>query len=202
MKTYHYVIVGGGLVAGYAAEEFVRNGLELGELLILSAESTLPYERPPLSKEFLKGEKDQEDLLINPPDFYDVNGIDIWLNSVVGRVDLNGKTLFTSNSQVSFDKLLIATGSRPRRFDLPGSGLTGIHYLRRVEDAKRIQEAAQGSNRAVVIGGSFIGMEVASVLIQIGVQVTMVFPEERVWGAFFSPGLSEYFENYYQDRAS
>jgi NADPH-dependent 2,4-dienoyl-CoA reductase/sulfur reductase-like enzyme len=200
MKNYKYVIIGGGLVAGYAAEEFVNYGLEPGELLILSAESTLPYERPPLSKEFLIGNKEENQLLINPPELYHENGIELWLNSVVGRVDISGKTLFTSNSQVGFEKLLIATGSRPRRFDIPGSGLAGIHYLRRVEDAKRIQKVAKESDRAVVIGGSFIGMEVASVLSQKDVQVTMVFPEERVWEAFFNPGLSEYFENYYQDR--
>jgi NADPH-dependent 2,4-dienoyl-CoA reductase/sulfur reductase-like enzyme len=201
MTTYKYMILGGGLAAGYAAQAFAEAYTPPGKLCILSAENKLPYERPPLSKDFLAGEKTTEDILINEPEFYEKNNIDIHLNSRVWQVDLQRKQLYTADNKVfGFEKLLIATGARPRHLDVPGADMKGIYYLRRVEDAKEIRQAADSAKEAVVIGGSFIGMEVASVLQSADVKVTMVFPEEHVWDAFFTPEMSTFFENYYRER--
>jgi NADPH-dependent 2,4-dienoyl-CoA reductase/sulfur reductase-like enzyme len=200
MTTYEYVILGGGLAAGYAAQAFAEENTPPGKLCILSAENKLPYERPPLSKGFLAGEKAEDDILINEPEFYEENKIDIFLNSLVEQVDLKQKKLYTDSATIGFEKLLIATGARPRHLDVPGADLEGIYYLRRVGDAKRIRQAAEEANEAVVIGGSFIGMEVASVLQSADVDVTMVFPEAHVWEAFFTLEMSAFFENYYRDR--
>jgi NADPH-dependent 2,4-dienoyl-CoA reductase/sulfur reductase-like enzyme len=200
MASYKYVILGGGVAAGYAAQAFVEEGGQAGELCIVSAETTPPYERPPLSKDFLAGEEAVEDILINEPGFYDENGIDLRLETVVGRVDLARKQLYTSDGVIDFDKLMITTGSRVRKFDLPGADREGIFYLRQVEDSQRIRQAARDAEQVVVIGGSFIGMEVASVLQQRGVQTTMVFPGERVWRAFFTPQMSAFFQDYYRQR--
>lgn len=201
MATYDFVILGGGVAAGYAAQEFGRQGVVAGQVAIVSAEASLPYERPPLSKSFLLGEESQSDLAINPPEFYQDNGIEIWLSNSVTRVDLDERTLhLESGTSLGFKKLLIVTGSRVRKLDLPGADLENILYLRDVSDAKRIRQSAMQAGQAVVIGGSFIGMEVASVLQRLGAATTMVFPETRVWEAFFTPEMSSYFESYYRDR--
>lgn len=201
MPIYQNVILGGGLVAGYASQAFVEEGLKPGELAIVSAEELLPYERPPLSKDFFLGESGRQDLLINDASFYQENGIDIYLNNPATQVDLANRQLFLSNGrEIKFDRLLIATGSQLRRFDLPGSDLAGIFYLREFKDSQRIRRAAGEAEQAAVIGGSFIGMEVAAGLRHYGVETTMVFPEERVWQSFFSPLMSTFFENYYREQ--
>lgn len=198
--TYKYVILGGGLTAGYAAQEFVKHGLHPGDLCIVSAEKTLPYERPPLSKDFLADDKTKEDILINAPSFYEEQGIEVKLHSPVTRVDLENKRLYTENEAIAYEKLLIATGARPRTFDLPGADLDNIFYLRQIDDARQIREQAQQAEKAVVIGGSFIGMEATSVLQSGGVDTTLLFPEERVWQSFFTPEMSEFFTDYYQKQ--
>jgi len=188
MPFYENVILGGGLVAGHAAQALVEGGLEPGHLAIISAESMLPYDRPPLSKAFLKGKATFEDLLINEPGFYRDNGIDTYLDDPVIQVDLANRQLYLSHGKkIEFYQLLIATGSRLRRFDLPGSNLFSIFYLRDFNDAGQIRRAAATAERAVVIGGSFIGMEVASVLRHYGLETTVIFPKDRVWKSFFTP---------------
>ena len=200
MKSYKYVILGGGLTSGYAAQAFADKGLQAGELCIVSAESTPPYERPPLSKDFLAGEKNRSDILINEPDFYRENGIELMMDTAVTHVDFKQKKLYAADQEIGYEKLLIATGARPHTFDLPGAELDNIFYLRQIRDSRRIREQAQGAETAVVIGGSFIGMETAAVLQSEGVNVTMIFPEERVWASFFTPQMSSFFESYYRDR--
>jgi 3-phenylpropionate/trans-cinnamate dioxygenase ferredoxin reductase subunit len=200
MQPYRYVILGGGLTAGYAAQRFAGEGINAGELLILSAEETLPYERPPLSKSFLAGEKTTDDILINDPTFYEENEIEVKLATPVTRVNLDEKRLYTNGESITYDKLLIATGARPNTFDLPGSDLDNIFYLRRVDDARQIRQAADEGSKAVAIGGSFIAMEATSVLQSQGIETTMIFPEERVWEEFFTPAMSAFFERYYRER--
>lgn len=200
MSNYKYVILGGGLTAGYAAQEFVENGIDADELCIVSAEGTLPYERPPLSKDFLAGEKTKDDILINERDFYKDNGIVVKLNTRVDRVDFDRKKLFAGDQEITYEKLLIATGSRPRTLDVPGADLDNIFYLRKLEDSREIRRQAKEAGTAVVIGGSFIGMETTSVLQSSGVDTTMIFPEERVWEVFFTAEMSDFFERYYRER--
>lgn len=198
---YQNVILGGGVVAGYAAQAFVEAGLEPGNLAIISAEEMLPYDRPPLSKGFLLGKTAKEDIMLNEPEFYQKNGIDTFLNNPATEVDFaNRKLHLADDSQIEFGKLLIATGSRLRRFDIPGSDLDGLYYLRYFDHSRQIRQAAQEAEWAVVIGGSFIGMEVTAGLRHYGVKTTMVFPGERVWQAFFTPVMSSFFENYYRER--
>lgn len=200
MNYFRFVILGGGVVAGYAAQEFARCGISAGELCILSAEKTLPYDRPPLSKDYLANEKTAEEILINEPDFYEANGIEVRLETAVTQVDLDNKKLYVNGSTIAYDKLLIATGARPRTFDLPGHDLSNIFYLRHIGDAREIRQKAQQAKHAVVIGGSFIGMEATAVLQSSGVDTTMIFPEARVWQSFFTPKMSHFFASYYRDR--
>jgi NADPH-dependent 2,4-dienoyl-CoA reductase/sulfur reductase-like enzyme len=140
-------------------------------------------------------------ILINPPDWYREHGIDMKLNAFVDRVDLKVRLLRTSSAEeLGFEALLICTGAQPRKLEGPGKELGGIFYLRLLSDAERIRAAASGAKRAVVIGGGFIGMEVAAVLAQKEIETTLVIREDRVWSRVFSPELSDFFEQYYSAR--
>ncbi len=201
MPDFRYVIVGGGMVAGYAAKEMVERGLQSGDLAIVSRDDAPPYERPPLSKGFLSGAENESDLLINEPPFYDQHGITLRLRTFVERIDGFGKRLhLEGGAEIGFKKLLIATGARPRTLDLPRADLRGIFYLRTLEDAKQIRGASHNATRAVVLGGGFIGMEVAAVLTSRSVKTSLVFPDARVWERFFAPEMSAFFQRYYEDR--
>ena len=201
LRKTKFVILGGGMVAGYAAKEMVSLGLKSGELTILSADNALPYERPPLSKGFLSGKDDEAGIRINGADWYREHGIEVRLNTVIEQVDPAGKRL-RSNSGEEFEGecLLLATGARARRIDTPGSDLGNVYYLRSMKDSETIRSAAASAKDAVVIGGGFIGMEVASVLVQKNIQTTLVVREDRVWSRVFTPTMSAFFEQYYTAR--
>jgi NADPH-dependent 2,4-dienoyl-CoA reductase/sulfur reductase-like enzyme len=201
MDEARFVILGGGMVAGYAARQLAESGLKAGELAILSADTAIPYERPPLSKGFLAGKDSEDAIRINPAGFYHEHGVDLRLGCEVSAVDAKRKRLaLKSGGEFAFDQLIIATGARPRTFDLPGAALPGIYYLRSLDDSKAIRQAAQSVKRAAVVGGGFIGMEVAAVLAQMGISVTMVLHEDRVGHRIFTPQMSAFFESYYETR--
>ncbi len=201
MDEAKFVILGGGMVAGYAAKQLVELGLTAGELAILSADTALPYERPPLSKGFLAGKDTEDSIRINPEDFYRKHGIEVRLGCEISGVDSTRKRLsLASGGQFGFGKLIVATGARPRTLDIPGAELKNVYYLRSLDDSKAIRQRAENVKRAVVIGGGFIGMEVASVLAQKGIETTMVLREDRIWKQFFSPEMSRFFETYYAAR--
>lgn len=201
MNSARFVILGGGMVAGYAAKQMVESGLKPKELAILSADTSLPYERPPLSKGFLAGKETEDAIRISPRDFYREHGIEVRLNCEVGNIDAKGKFLnLKSGGSVSFDKLIVATGARPRLLGIPGADLGHVHYLRSMDDSKSIRKSAEKVKRAVVIGGGFIGMEVAAVLSQKDISVTMVLNDDRIWKRLFTPQMSSFFEDYYAGK--
>ena len=200
MAQFKYVILGGGMVAGYAAKELAARGLRPGELAIVSNDDAPPYERPPLSKDFLLGSAAESDIFVNPPSFYEEHGITLSLATTVNSVGLPQRTLYTPAGEFQFEKLLVATGASPRVLDVPGAALPGVMYLRSVGDSRRLRDAYKQAKRAVVIGAGFIGMEVASVLARQGIDTTMLFPEDRVWARLFTPAMSEFFERYYEER--
>ena len=201
VKRSRFVILGGGMVAGYAAKEMVDRGLKPGELLIVSSENAIPYERPPLSKGFLAGKDDEEQIRINPESFYREHGIELELGSDVRGIDVAKKTLgLQSGSGIAFEKLVIATGAAVKTLDIPGSTLPGIHYLRSLADSKRIRERTAAAKRAVVVGSGFIAMEVSSVLAQKGVETVMVVRDDRVFKKIFTPEMSHAFETYFTAR--
>jgi NAD(P)H-nitrite reductase large subunit len=194
-------ILGGGMVAGYAAKQLVEMGLPAGDLTILSADTEVPYERPPLSKGFLAGKDTRESVRINQAEFYREHGIDVRLRCEVARVEAAEKQLhLKAGGPLGFDKLVIATGAQPRKLSVPGADLEGVYYLRSLDDSGRIRVHAAKAKSAAVIGGGFIGMEVASVLAQKGVGTTMVVQEERIWERLFTPAMSHFFEKYYEAR--
>jgi NADPH-dependent 2,4-dienoyl-CoA reductase/sulfur reductase-like enzyme len=194
-------VLGGGMVAGYAAKELANRGLRSGELTIVSGDDTLPYERPPLSKGFLSGKEDEAAILINKPEWYRERGIDVKLRTTIEDVNLAKKVLRTNTEETfEFENLLIATGAQPRPLGCPGDNLPNVFYLRSLDESRKIRAAAASSEHAVVIGGGFIGMEVASVLTQKSIETTLVIREDRVWSRVFTPAMSEFFEHYYKSR--
>ncbi len=201
MRTSKIVIAGGGMVAGYAAKQMVDLGLKSGDLTILSADDALPYERPPLSKGFLAGKETEDSIRINSQAFYDQHGIEVRLQSRISSLNAANKRLaLASGEELGFEKLIVATGAKPRKLEIPGSHLGNIYYLRSIDDSKAIRKGAEGAKRTVVIGGGFIGMEVAAVLAQTGIQVTMILAEDRLSPKLFTPQMSHFFENYYEAR--
>ena len=201
MNGSKFGILGGGMVAGYAAKQLVELGLRPGELTILSADSSVPYERPPLSKGFLAGKDSEDAIRINAEDFYRKNGIELKLKCEVSAVDAQRRRLILkSGGEFEFNKLIVATGARPRKLTIPGANLQNLCYLRTLENSKAIRNTLEKLKRAVVIGGGFIGMEVAAVLTQKGATVTMVLNEDRIWKRLFTPEMSSFFEAYYAAR--
>ncbi len=201
VNMYNTIVLGGGMVAGYAAKEAVEGGLKPGQLAIVSADQALPYERPPLSKSLLAGKDNEQSVLINNESFYREHGIDIHLNLQIQSIDLSGKRLLgKSGQEFGFKKLVLATGARVRTLDVPGADRGNVLYLRSLSDSVRLRDALKSAKKVAVVGASFIGMEVASQSAQQGRETALIFPQDRVWKSFFTPEMSRFFSRYYQDR--
>src|SRR6476646_5532608 len=198
MTQSNIVILGGGMVAGYAAKQLIELGLPKGELAILSADDAVPYERPPLSKGFLAGKDTEDAIKISPGRFYKQHGRELRLNCEVTALDVKRKRLILQDGdELGFPRLIIATGARPRSLNVPGAHVQNLVYLRNLTDSRLIRDAARNAKLAVVIGGGFIGMEVAAVLAQKEIEVTMVLSDDRIWKRVFTPEMSNFFEGYY-----
>ena len=181
MVTIDFLIIGGGL-AGVSAAETLRTIGARGSVAILSGEIDPPHDRPPLSKEFLRDERSREQVLLRPIDFYQSKRIGL----VLGRPALalkpeSREVLLADGETVGYQRLLLATGGRPRSVGVPGESLPGIYQLRTLAEAERLKEAAGSSTRVVVVGASFIGLEVAASLAERGLDVTVLNLDDQVW---------------------
>jgi 3-phenylpropionate/trans-cinnamate dioxygenase ferredoxin reductase component len=186
MDRRRIVIVGAALAGGKAAAVLREEGFD-GEVVLVGAEDRLPYNRPPLSKGYLRGEERFEDQLVNPADYYDRHGIELRLGTPAIAVHASRKVVeLRGGDQISYDQLLIATGGKNRTLAVPGADLENIFQLRTVDDCDRIRAAARSGGRAVVIGFGFIGCEVAASLRQLRLEVAAVeghrVPLARVLG--------------------
>ncbi len=169
-----FVVVGAGL-AGAKAVEALRDKDFDGRIVLVGEEHQLPYERPPLSKEFLAGKKTLDDFTVKPPSWYREHESDLRLGDRVASVDPSGHSVTLSDgSSLGYDKLLLATGSRSRRLPIPGADAPRVHYLRTVEDASALDSALASGDSLAVVGAGWIGMEVAAAARQRGVDVTVV----------------------------
>ena len=196
VREVAFLLIGGGLAGATAAETLRKEGAE-GEITIISAENFLPYHRPPLSKSYLLKDQAEDLLLINKEEFYRENRIDLILDTKAVSVDPKRKTMATDRAgDFHYDKLLIASGSSVKRLSVPGANLSGIYYLRTIACAQALRRAMKRAKRAVVIGGSFIGMELASSLSQKGMKVTIITQEGIVFDRLFSPEVSQFFTDY------
>ncbi|MGC4935243.1 NAD(P)/FAD-dependent oxidoreductase [Gordonia sp. DT30] len=181
------VIVGGGLAGAKTAEALRQQDFD-GDVVLIGAENRLPYERPPLSKDFLAGTKKPDEFTVHDADWYRDNKIDLRPGTTVERIDAAAKTVaLPDGSTLGYDKLVLATGSSSRHLDLPGADAAHVHYLRTLDDAHALDDDVGPGRRLAIIGGGWIGLEVAASARGRGAEVTVLeageLPLLRVLGA-------------------
>jgi 3-phenylpropionate/trans-cinnamate dioxygenase ferredoxin reductase component len=193
-------IVGGGLSSARFVKAYREGGGD-APLRLISADTELPYHRPPLSKAYLRGEREAEDTLVEKRDFYDGHGVEVSLATRVNSADIVARELeLESGDRVPFGRLVIASGARPRPLGVPGEDMANVFKLRRLADSTAIKEAAQGAEHAVVVGAGFIGMEVTASLTQLGVHVTLLHRGQGLFEVLGAPPLSAYLSLLYQEQ--
>lgn len=188
-----FAIVGGGAAGAYAAEGMREAGYK-GHIILISAEDQVPYDRPNCSKEYLTGEAPEKWMPLRDKSFYKKHGIELWLNSKVTRLDAKEKVIhFADREPLKFDKVVIATGATPRTIETPGFLKEDIYTLRSLVDSRLIHEMAKQpeKSRVVIVGGSFIGLEAASSLRHLGLEVHVVAPEAVPLGRIFGDRIGK-----------
>jgi 3-phenylpropionate/trans-cinnamate dioxygenase ferredoxin reductase subunit len=169
-----YVIVGASLAGAKAAETLREEGFD-GPLILIGEETERPYERPPLSKDYLLGKAERETIYVHPQAWYAEHDVDLRLGALVTGIDASAHTVaLADGSRVGYARLLLATGSTPRRLSVPGADADGVLYLRRVGDSDQIKAAFQAASRVAVVGGGWIGLETAAAARAAGAQVTIL----------------------------
>src|SRR5436309_6374239 len=172
MQNVELVIAGGGLAAARAIKSYRESGGS-GQIALLSKESDLPYHRPALSKRYLRGETTDAPFAEDAA-FYRDHDVEVLLEATATAVDAGSRTVATDAGPFQYNKLLIATGATPRRLEVPGAELEGVHALRTLRDSQAIRAAALSAEQAAVVGGGFIGIEVAASLRQLGLAVSLI----------------------------
>ena len=193
------LIVGGGHAAGQGAASLRQSGYD-GELIVVCDEPHIPYQRPPLSKQYLAGEHGLDRVYLRPEAFYRSKAIELRSGTHVAGIDVKAKVLVLEDaSTLAYDKLLLATGSRVRKLDLPGGALSGVHYLRNIADADNIKADMAPGRRVTIVGGGYIGLEVASVAVQAGLSVTVLEMEDRILKRVASAEMSAFYHALHTD---
>ena len=186
------VIIGAGHGGVQAAASLREDGFA-GEIVLLSDETELPYQRPPLSKAFLKGDMGLDGLPLRAEAFFRDHRIDLKLGVKATRIDRQGKRVETNDGQsLAYDDLILATGSRHRRLEVPGIDLKGVHVLRTIAEAAALREGLRSTQKVVVVGAGFIGLEIAATAVALGCDVTVVEIAQPM-GRAVSPVLSDFF---------
>lgn len=200
MANTTHVLIGGGL-ASYEAAKTIRKQDDHARIHLVCAEHHLPYDRPPLSKELIRGDKSADDIMYSPASFFDQQNITVHLGTSATGLDVNDKQVtLDDGTKLTFDKAFLATGGQPVRLDVPGANLNGIHCLRTVDDSVTLRKAAEAGGQAVIVGGGFIGVELAASLTQAGMSVTVLERTDHIWSRFAGAGLAEYLQRYCSDR--
>ena len=195
----HFVLVGAGQAAAQTATSLRQRGFD-GDITMFGDESYLPYQRPPLSKKFLSGDLEEARLYIKPDRFYADKGVEVRSNTRVVAIDRSKRQITTQSGEaVSYDRLLLATGSRVRELPTPGAELGGIFYLRTMDDVLRIRPYFESGKRLVVVGGGYIGLEVAAVARAAGLDVVVLEALDRVLARVVAPQVSEFYARFHRD---
>ena len=199
MSEFDYVIVGGGL-AGASAIQGIRERDPEGSILLVGDEAHLPYDRPPLSKKLWFGKARVEEIFIHDQRFYDEQGVSIVLGAKVEKLDTKEKSISVENGdRYGFGKLLLATGTQPRRIAIPGGELDGICYYRTLDDYLRMQGEAKARQSVLIVGGGFIGSELAAAL-NSSLEVTLIFPSATLCRRVFPEKLGLALQQHFQKR--
>jgi 3-phenylpropionate/trans-cinnamate dioxygenase ferredoxin reductase subunit len=186
MRKQTFLIVGAGLAGAKAAEELRNRGFD-GRVVLVGEEPERPYERPPLSKDYLRGEAEREKAYVHGPDFYEQHDIELLTQRAVTRIDPGASRItLDDGAQLEFDRLLLTTGAEPRQIPIPGASLEGVHYLRTLADSDTLRGRLETGGHVVVVGAGWIGSEFAASARMRGLEVTLVdpaaSPNERIFG--------------------
>ncbi len=192
------VIAGAGQAAAQAIIS-LRHGGFAGDILLVGEEPYLPYQRPPLSKKFLAGETELERLYLRPEHFYREHRVNLRLGTRLDGINRSARTVRIDGSDVGYDRLLLATGSHARRVPIPGQDSPQVHYLRTIDDVRGIQAEFQPGKRIVVVGGGYIGLEVAAVAVTAGLQVTVIEIADRLMARVVAPPISRFYLKAHED---
>lgn len=194
----HLVVVGGGQAAAQAVQSSRQLGFE-GAITLIGDEPCLPYQRPPLSKKYLAGEMPRERLQLKPEKFYASREVELLLGVSAEELDCSTRTLRLGDGRrMTYDRLILATGSRARRLDADGSALAGIHYIRTVRDIDALAPGFVAGRRLVVVGAGYIGLEAAAVAIKQGLEVTVLEAQSRILSRVVCPETAAFFERYHE----
>ena len=194
------IVAGAGHAGGQATASLRQEKYE-GDIAIIGDEPHIPYQRPPLSKQYLAGEHGLERVYLRPEKFYADRNVTIKSGVRIESIDRAAQTVATSVGEVlSYTKLLLATGSRPRRLQLKGGDLAGIHYLRTIADVDAIKREMAPGRKVVVVGGGYIGLEVAAVCIGAGLKVWVIEMEDRILQRVTTPFMSEFYHDLHSTR--
>ena len=200
VRDVEHLIIGGGVAAAKAAEGLRAAGGE-GTAVLMTAEPKLPYERPPLSKDFLRGEAGREQTRTHDEAWYRDHEVEVLLATRASTLDPATSTVTTEvGDQLRYGGVVLATGAKPIRLGLPGEDLEGVYYLRTVDDAERLRAAISRAETMVVIGGGFIGAEVAASATQMDTRVTLLELAETLWTRAVGPQMGRFFEEFLRDR--
>jgi 3-phenylpropionate/trans-cinnamate dioxygenase ferredoxin reductase component len=201
VREVEFVVVGGGVAAAKAAEGLRAAGGE-GAAVVLAAEPELPYERPPLSKAFLRGEAGRDYVRTHDEAWYRDHDVEVLLATRASTLDPATRTVTTEvGDRLRYGRgLVLATGAQPVRLGLPGEDLDGVFYLRTVDDAERLRAAISRAESMVVIGGGFIGAEVAASATQMDTRVTLLEVADTLWTRAVGPEMGRFFEAFLRDR--
>jgi 3-phenylpropionate/trans-cinnamate dioxygenase ferredoxin reductase subunit len=195
-----FVIVGAGLAGAKAAETLRAEGFD-GRLLLLGEEPERPYERPPLSKAYLRGEADRDSLYVHPEEFYADNDIELRPSTPVRSIaPATRQVELAGGGSIGYQRLLLATGAAPRRLPLPGADLDGVHYLRSRRDADTLAAAAARAGQIAVVGTGWIGSEVAASLRQLGREVTLIGPDPAPLTRVLGPEIAGVYRDLQADH--
>src|SRR5688500_7728211 len=200
-----YLLVGAGL-ASSAAAEVIRARDPQGSLLMLGQENVRPYHRPPLSKQFLRREQGREELFVTSGDWFERHRVELRTGRRVAHLDVARQAVaLDDGSDVSYQHMLLATGASPRHLTIPGAELRNVFYLRTLADAEMLQNAiakakTEGRGRAAVVGGGFLGVEVAASLTQAGVGVDLVVGDARPWKRFAGESVGAVLTRYLESK--
>ena len=193
------IIVGAGQAAGQAAASLRQEGYE-DRIVLIGDETVPPYQRPPLSKQYLSGEHDADKIMVRPAKFYEDRNIELRLGQTVTAINSKEKLVVIDNESISYDKLLIATGSRPRKLNIEGSELGGIFYLRTKADVDDIRAAFSKASSLCIVGGGYIGLEVAAVAKSAGLNVHVLEMESRILQRVTTESMSAFYHDLHTSR--
>lgn len=195
-----FVVAGAGQAGGWCARTLREQGFE-GRVVLVGDEDYAPYERPPLSKEALTGEAGLESAYLWPPASWREMGVELRLGCRAEAVDPAAHTVSLSGGEIlRYDRLMLATGSRPRRLDVPGADLPGIHMIRTMHDTTAIRAEVKPGETAVVIGGGWIGLEAAAALTKLGMKVVVAEVADRLCARAVTPALSDWLLDFHRGK--